>query len=41
MQFSRTWKVLGKERLFKLAIEKFWIFVLEKYRSDDVIKIYF
>ena len=30
-QFSRTWKVLGKERLyqngfFKMALKEFWIF---------------
>ena len=25
MQFSRTWKVLGKERYFKVAVEMFWI----------------
>ena len=30
MQFSRTWKVLEKEKFFKLAMEKFWIFVWGK-----------
>ena len=26
MQFTRTWNVLEKERLLKIAVEKFWIF---------------
>ena len=35
---SRTWKFLGKGRFFKMALEKFWIFVWEslKYRRMDI-----
>ena len=34
IQFSSTWKVLEKERFFKLAMEKFLIFVWENSKMS-------
>ena len=36
MQFSKTWKVLEKKGYFKMAMEKFWIFVWKN--SNHILK---
>ena len=35
MPFSRTWKVLEKDKFFKVAMESFWIFI-----SQNFFKVY-
>ena len=36
MPFFRTWKVLEKERISKMALEKYWIFVWKS--SKNILK---
>ena len=31
MPFSRTWKVLEKDKFFKVAMESFWIFISQNF----------
>ena len=36
MQFSRSWKVLEKERFFKVAVENFWILFGESLKYPEM-----
>ena len=36
IQFSRSWKVLEKKEFFKMAMEKFWIFVWENSKCSKM-----